>query len=85
MKRFAALGGAVTIMGLAWETASADIVIVHIFDMDFSTNPMGEPIEDAVIDVGDTVQWVLDMCRHSTTSVSGIPEVWDAGIMGQTG
>ncbi|MGI8923131.1 MAG: cupredoxin domain-containing protein [Fimbriimonadales bacterium] len=85
MKRLALLSGAATLIGLASASASADIIIIHIFNFDFSLNPIGEPIEDAVIDVGDTIRWILDEGVHTATSVSGIPEVFDSGFMTKPG
>lgn len=56
--------------------------VVHVFDMDFSVNPQGQPIVDPTVRVGDTVRWVWDSGFHSTTSVDNIPEQWDSGILG---
>jgi plastocyanin len=63
-------------------SANADVRIVHVFNFEFSINPIGQPIVDAVINVGDTVRWEFEDEGHSATSVSGIPEVWDSGVLG---
>jgi plastocyanin len=59
--------------------ADAAIVVVHVFDMDFSVNPQGGPIVDPTINVGDTIRWQFDASLHTTTSVAGIPESWNSG------
>lgn len=56
------------------------IIDVYVYSFDFSVNPNGQPIVDAVITVGDTVRWVWQEGNHTTTSVEGIPEQWDAPI-----
>jgi spore coat protein A len=58
----------------------ADVVDVYVYSFDFSLNPAGQPVVDAVITVGDTVRWVWLEGNHTTTSVVGIPEQWDAAI-----
>jgi plastocyanin len=60
-------------------TSLADTVVVRIYDNDFSLNPVGQPVVDAVINVGDTIRWVWDTEFHTTKSVAGIPESWDSG------
>lgn len=82
-RRVLRAGLAVLVAGLAFASpASAATHIVHVFDTDFSSNPRGQPIVDPTIRVGDTVQWVWDSGFHSATSVSGIPERWDSGMLG---
>ncbi|MBA3725176.1 MAG: PEP-CTERM sorting domain-containing protein [Armatimonadetes bacterium] len=85
MKRLALLSGVAALFGLAAVNASADTILVHIFNFDFSLNPLGEPIEDPIISVGDTIRWILDEGRHTVTSVMGIPEVFDSGDMQKIG
>jgi len=52
---------------------------VHVFDFDFSTNPAGMPIMDAVIHAGDSVHWTWDSGFHSVTSVAGSIDSFDSG------
>jgi plastocyanin len=78
MKRFiiaVAVAAATTTSALA-----GNIVVVHMYNFDFSINPSGEPVQDAVINVGDTVRWILDEGMHNTKSVNGIPEVWESPL-----
>src|SRR5262245_44726541 len=59
------------------------IIMVNVFDDDFSVNPPGAPIVDPTIQVGDTIRWVWspgNLDFHSTKSVAGIPEVWDSDL-----
>jgi spore coat protein A len=58
----------------------ASTLDVNVYSFDFSVNPPGQPVVDAVITVGDTVRWVWVEGNHTTTSVSGIPEQWDATL-----
>ncbi|MFU8829142.1 MAG: DNRLRE domain-containing protein, partial [Phycisphaerales bacterium] len=58
----------------------ADVVVVYTFNNEFSMNQPGNPIADPVISVGDTVQWVWLQGNHTTTSVSGSPEQWNAPL-----
>jgi spore coat protein A len=60
--------------------AAASTVDVYVYSFDFSLNPSGQPVVDAVITVGDTVRWVWVEGNHTTTSVVGIPEQWDASL-----
>src|SRR5262249_7786432 len=53
---------------------------VHVFDVDFSLNPKRQPIVDPTIHVGESVHWVWDEGKHSTTSVTGQSETWDSGL-----
>src|SRR5262245_50964740 len=49
-------------------------VTVHVVNFAFNpTNP--------TIHVNDTIHWVFDTSNHSTTSVKGIAESWDSGIL----
>jgi plastocyanin len=68
---------------LVWWTlpATAATVTVHVFNFNFSTNPAGQPIVEATINVGDTIHWEFDAGTHSTTSVTGSLESWDSGIL----
>lgn len=59
---------------------AGNTVLVHMYNFDFSLNPSGGPVEDAVISVGDTVRWILDEGMHNTKSVEGIPEVWESPL-----
>lgn len=56
----------------------ADIVTVHVYGFDFSTNPANGAI-DPVINVGDTIHWVWDNGSHNVRSVIGSPEVFFSG------
>ena len=77
-KTLFAVGAMVLLSGSA---LAGNTVIVHVYNFDFSLNPSGGPVEDAVINVGDTVRWVLDEGMHDTKSVEGIPEVWHSPLM----
>jgi plastocyanin len=46
---------------------------VDVIDFAFAPNPV-------TIHVGDTVEWVWDSDRHSTTSVAGGLEQWNSGV-----
>ncbi|HYE02868.1 MAG TPA: hypothetical protein VD963_06500 [Phycisphaerales bacterium] len=81
MKLRPACATATLALALITGTARADIVTVHVYSFDFSVNPAGGPVVDAVVNVGDTVRWVFDDAFHSTTAVEGIPEQWDSGIV----
>ncbi len=70
---------ALAALALAGTAVRADTIIVHILFHDFSINPLGQPIEDPVINIGDTIRWVWDDGFHTTQSVAGIPEQWDSG------
>lgn len=58
----------------------ADTVDVFVFNNAFSMNQPGQPIAHPVIAVGDTVRWVWLQGNHTTTSVAGDFEIWDAPI-----
>ena len=55
---------------------------VHVFDMDFSVNPSGQPIVDPTIKVGDSIRWEFDSGVHSTTAARGLVEQWNSGLLG---
>lgn len=64
---------------LAPSVARADTVVVYAYNFDFSINPPGQPIVDAVINPGDTVRWVMWQTSpifHTTTAVLASPEQW---------
>jgi spore coat protein A len=58
----------------------ADTRDVFVYSFEFSVNPPGGPVVDAVITVGDTVRWVWVEGNHTTTSVAGILEQWDGAL-----
>src|SRR5262245_57473735 len=60
------------------------IVIVHLFDNDYSINPPPGPIVDPTITVGDTIRWVWEdsnLDQHSTTSAAGQAESWGSPLI----
>ncbi|QOJ00203.1 MAG: multicopper oxidase domain-containing protein [Phycisphaeraceae bacterium] len=63
-----------------WEPARGDVRVVYVYNFEFSVNPDGGPIVDAVVTVGDTVRWVWQSGNHTTTSVMGSAESWNATI-----
>jgi plastocyanin len=65
--------------------ARADVINVYVFDFDFSINQPGEPIVDAVIDVGDIVQWVALAEFHDTVAAAGQAEFWQSPLFQQPG
>ncbi|MBX3374275.1 MAG: DNRLRE domain-containing protein [Phycisphaeraceae bacterium] len=70
----ALLGVLLTAVGVA----RAETVDVYAYNNAFSLNPPGQPIAHPVITVGDTVRWVWLQGNHTTTSVAGSPETWNA-------
>lgn len=60
--------------------AWAAVVDVYVYNTEFSVNPPGGPVVDAVVSVGDTVRWVWVQGSHTTTAVVGSPEQWNAPI-----
>ena len=66
-----------TLVAASW--ARAAITVVHVYDLDFSVNPKGQPVVDPVINTGDTIRWVWDEGIHSTTAGSGQSMSWDSG------
>jgi plastocyanin len=87
MRPVKAILGMVGFGALMATQASAATVTVHIYDFEFSTNTIGQPIVDPTINLGDTVHWVWDAVQfpHSTHSVSGITESWDSGMFATPG
>ena len=79
MTRFVSLSVLAAVGGLI-SSAHGVTVDVFVYNTEFSLNPPGEPIVDAVISVGDSVRWVHLQGNHTTTSVAGSVEVWDAPI-----
>ena len=62
----------------------ATIDTLYTYSFDFSIYPSGGPVVDAVITVGDTVRWVRQEGNHTTTSVAGSIEQWDAPLNSTT-
>jgi spore coat protein A len=74
---FIAFYAAFVIMTVQSPAATVD---VYVYSFDFSVNPQGQPVIDPIITVGDTIRWVWQEGNHTTTSVAGIPEQWNANI-----
>lgn len=70
---------------LASGAAAADTVVVYVYSNDFSLNPRGEPVVDAVIRVGDTIRWLWDGGFHDTLSVEGSAETWASPATAELG
>lgn len=62
--------------------AEATVDTLYTYSFDFSVNPQGGPVLDAVITVGDSIRWVRQEGNHTTTSVAGSLEPWDAPLNG---
>ena len=60
----------------------ATIDTVYVYSFDFSTNPQGGPVVDAIVTIGDSIRWVRQEGNHTTTSVAGSVEQWDAPLNG---
>ncbi|MCI0675833.1 MAG: DNRLRE domain-containing protein [Phycisphaerales bacterium] len=60
--------------------AQAAVIDVYVYSFEFSINPEGQPVVDPVITVGDTIQWIWQEGNHTTTSVVGSIEQWNADI-----
>lgn len=60
----------------------ATIDTVYTYSFDYSVNPEGGPVVDAIITVGDSIRWVRQAGNHTTTSVIGSVEQWDAPLNG---
>lgn len=80
LPRWMVLAGILTLTVFGAAPAAATIDTVYVYSFDFSTNPQGGPVVDAVITVGDTIRWVRQEGNHTTTAVTGIPEQWDAPL-----
>lgn len=79
LKGLGVILGGLALFGLcAIRPASADTVVVHVFNFDFGDD--GRNHFDPVILTGDTVQWVWDEGRHSSTSAAGLSEFWESDI-----
>ncbi len=77
VKKFAAV---LALSVLAHGTVGAVAIIdVHVFNFDFSVNPKGEPTEDPVINVGDSINWVFDEGFHNVSSVADSAESFRSG------
>lgn len=74
--------GAFVVLGMcAVARCRADTITIYVFDFDYSINRPGEgPVQDAVVNVGDTVRWLWLGDFHTVTSCAGNPEVFDSGI-----
>ncbi len=84
MRSFAACSvvAVVSLASVLFASSSrADTVVVYVFDFDYSINRPGEgPVQDAVINVGDTIRWEWLGDFHTVTSCAGNPEVFDSGL-----
>lgn len=80
-----AAASALLAAALATAASRADTVNVYVYDFDFSINPPGQPVVDAVVNIGDTVRWIFLDSGHSTTSVLNSPESWDSGYVSVVG
>jgi plastocyanin len=77
--RTMAIAGAVLAAASAAHAATVD---VYVFNFDFSVHhPSSGVIEDAVINVGDTVRWLWVAGLHSVTSNPDSTEVFDSGLL----
>jgi plastocyanin len=54
---------------------------VFMYDFEFSINPPGQPIEQAVINVGDEVIWFAYDDLHNAVACVGQAEFWEAPLM----
>jgi FtsP/CotA-like multicopper oxidase with cupredoxin domain/plastocyanin len=55
-------------------------VTVYVYNNEFSINPPGEAVVQAVIVQGDFIRWLHVQGNHTTTSVAGSAEVWNVPI-----
>jgi plastocyanin len=81
MRPIKAILGFAVFGALAATQANAAIIVVHVYDMDFSTNTSTGPVVDPTINLGDTIRWTWDnnIFPHSSTSVAGMTESWNSG------
>lgn len=56
------------------------MVTVYVYNTEFSINPPGGPIVNAVITQGDSIRWLWIQGGHTTTAVAGSPEQWNQPI-----
>lgn len=66
-------------MGIA-SHATAAVVVVYVFEFDFSTNLPGDPITDPTINVGDTVRWSWLDDHHTTTAALHQADYWRSDL-----
>ncbi|MGE5179830.1 MAG: multicopper oxidase domain-containing protein [Bacteroidota bacterium] len=78
------LAAALALTALIPAAAHATIDTLYTYSFDFSIYPSGGPVVDAVVTVGDTVRWVRLDGNHTTTSVAGSIEQWDAPLNSTT-
>ena len=65
-------------------TALAETITVYVFNFEYSQNMPGGPQplpQDPVIQVGDTVHWVVTSGFHTVTSCSGMDEEFEDDFM----
>jgi spore coat protein A len=65
---------------LATHVLHSATITVYVYNTEFSINPQGGPVVPAVITQGDSIRWVWLQGGHTTTSVTGSTEQWDAPI-----
>ena len=72
------------ILIIAWVSlfyfGKAAVIDVYVYNTEFSINPPGGPIANAVITQGDSIRWVWIQGGHTTTAVAGSPEQWNQPI-----
>lgn len=60
--------------------ARGDVIIVYVYDHDFSIHAPPGPVEDPVIMVGDTIRWVWLNDGHNVLSVEASTEQFGTNI-----
>lgn len=70
----------VLLLTFPYFVANAAVINVYVYNTEFSINPPGGPIVQAVITQGDSIRWVWVQGGHTTTAVTGSPEQWDQPI-----
>ncbi|QOJ15372.1 MAG: hypothetical protein HRU75_12330 [Planctomycetia bacterium] len=65
--------------------ATAEVQTVYVYNFDFSVNPQGEPIVDAVIEAGDSIRWQWAGGLHSVRSVADQSEQWASSLTSTIG
>ena len=58
----------------------AAVIEVYVYNTEFSINPPGQPIVQAVITQGDSIRWIWVQGGHTTTAVAGSSEQWNQPI-----